>query len=265
MNVRRRLPTALALIVGAAALLVIVWIASVLQLRRAILSELQPVALQNCSLERFGSANDGGYVMCANLLDRIDAAYSYGIGGNDDWGCEVSQRYNVPVHQYDCFDTKRPACDGGTFIFHEECVGGRTEQVESRAFDTVVNQVRRNGHDGRQLLVKIDVEGSEWDSLLATPDEILSAIPQLAMELHGHDDRKILAVLHKLKQHFYLVNVHFNNWSCTRRTWPLPALAYQVLWVNKRLTSPDPRAPALKGMSPPNAPDAPGLPDCQLQ
>src|SRR5438067_6951430 len=71
------------------------------KLREAILAELQPVALKNCTLKRFGSANDGGYLMCENLIEPLAAAYSYGVGGNDDWGCEMSRRYNVPVEQYD--------------------------------------------------------------------------------------------------------------------------------------------------------------------
>jgi hypothetical protein len=55
------------------------------KLREAILAELQPVALKNCTLKRFGSANDGGYLMCENLIEPLDAAYSYGVGSNDDW------------------------------------------------------------------------------------------------------------------------------------------------------------------------------------
>src|SRR5207245_11252493 len=73
------------------------------KLREAILAELQPVALKNCTLKRFGSANDGGYLMCENLIEPLDAAYSYGVGRNDDWGREVSGRYRVPVHQEDAF------------------------------------------------------------------------------------------------------------------------------------------------------------------
>src|SRR3989454_10056283 len=46
------------------------------KLREAILAELQPVVLKNCTLKRFGSANDGGYLMCENLIEPIDAAYS---------------------------------------------------------------------------------------------------------------------------------------------------------------------------------------------
>ena len=96
------------------------------KLREAILAELQPVALKNCTLKRFGSANDGGYLMCENLIEPLDTGYSYGVGTNDDWACEVSRRYHVPVHEYDCFDPARPICDGGRFVFHNECVGNRT-------------------------------------------------------------------------------------------------------------------------------------------
>jgi hypothetical protein len=42
------------------------------KLREAILAELQPVALKNCALKRFGSANDGGYLMCENLIQPLD-------------------------------------------------------------------------------------------------------------------------------------------------------------------------------------------------
>jgi hypothetical protein len=235
------------------------------ELREAVLAELQPVALKNCTLKRFGSANDGGYLMCENLIQPGDAAYSYGVGGNDDWGCEVSRRYHVPVHQYDCFDPARPICNDGTFVFHNECVGDRTGYRESRFFDTLENQIRRNGDIGRRVIIKMDIEGAEWDSLLVVPDELPASIPQITMEMHGFDDPKILKVIRKLKRNFYLVNLHFNNWSCTPKAAPLPAWAYQVHWVNKRIGVPDPAAPVPAPMSRLNAPDSPTWPDCQLR
>src|SRR5438132_4549937 len=193
------------------------------RLREAILAELQPVVLQNCALKRFGSANDGGYLMCENLIEQLDAAYSYGVGSNDDWGCEVSRWYDVPVPGYDCFDPARPCGDGGTFVFHNECVGNRSGYAGSHVFDTMENQIRKNGDTGRRLIIKMDIEGGEWDSLLAAPDELLASIPQITMEMHGFDDPKIVEVLRKLKRNFYLVNLHFNNWSCTPKAAPLPA------------------------------------------
>ena len=234
------------------------------KLREAILAELQPVALKNCTLKRFGSANDGGYLMCENLIEPLDAAYSYGVGPNDDWGCEVSRRYHVPVQQYDCFDPVRPKCNGGTFVFHDECVGDRPGYRKSRFFDTLENQIRKNGDTGRHVIIKMDIEGAEWDTLLAAPEELLASIPQITMEMHGYNDSKILEVIRKLKRDFYLVNLHFNNWSCTSKAAPLPAWAYQTHWVNKRIGLPDPAAPVPAPMSPLNAPDSPTWRDCQL-
>jgi hypothetical protein len=235
------------------------------KLRESILAELQSVALKNCTFKRFGSANDGGYLMCENLIEPIDAAYSYGVGSNDDWGCEMSRRYHVPVHEYDCFDPARPTCNGGTLVFHNECVGNRTGYRGPHFFDTLENQISRNGDSGRHVIIKMDIEGAEWDSLLAAPDELLTSIPQIAMEMHGFDDPKIVEVIRKLKQNFYLVNLHFNNWSCTPKAAPLPAWAYQALWVNKRIGVIDPAAPIPAPMSPLNAPDSPTWPDCQLR
>ena len=265
---RRGIRIALTVVVFAAAAAVaignVAHRATARRLREAILAELQPVVLKNCTLKRFGSANDGGYLMCENLIEPLDAAYSYGVGPNDDWACDVSRRYHVPVHQYDCFDPARPTCDGGTFVFHDECVGDRSERRGSHLFDTLENQIKKNGDTGRHLIIKMDIEGAEWNSLLAAPDELLASIPQITMEMHGFDDPKIVEALRKLKRNFYPVNLHFNNWSCTPKAAPLTAWAYQTHWVNKRIGVPDPVAPFPAPMSPLNAPDSPTWPDCQL-
>src|SRR6476646_3783267 len=145
------LAAAAALVIGA-----LVHHAAGRKLREAILAELQPVALKNCTLKRFGSANDGGYLMCENLIEPLDAGYSYGVGPNDDWACEVSRRYHVPVHEYDCFDPARPTCEGGTFVFHNECVGDRPGDRKSHFFDTLENQISKNGDTGRRLIIKMD-------------------------------------------------------------------------------------------------------------
>jgi len=107
------------------------------RIRQSLFDALRPVALRNCTLKRFGSANDGGYLLCENLIEKLGAAYSYGVGPNDDWGCEVSTRYRVPVHQYDCFDPARPVCKTGTFDFHAECIGDRRELIDLRQFDSL--------------------------------------------------------------------------------------------------------------------------------
>jgi hypothetical protein len=222
------------------------------------------VALKNCTLSRYGNTNDGGYLICANLIQDLGSAYSYGVGPNDDFACDLSRKHGVPVHQYDCFDPARPVCDGGTFVFHNECIGPKLETSEQRRFDTLANQISGNGDAGKRLIVKIDVEAAEWDAITATPDEVLTRIDQIPMELHGVDDARFLEVVRRLKQHFHLVNVNFSNWSCTPGAEPLPGLAYQVLFVNKRLAAVDSEAPVPAPRSPLNAPDNALAPDCQI-
>lgn len=235
-------------------------------IRQAILDELRPVALKNCTVKRYGSKNDGGYLMCENLVAGTEGLYSYGIAEEDNWGCEVSAQVALPVHQYDCFTDQRPRCKSARPIFHDECIGPKAEKVKGKPFDTLANHIARNGHSGKRVIVKMDVEDSEWDSLMATPDEVLERIDQLPIEFHGANEQRFLDTIRKLKRTFHVVSLHFNNHACTPDAAPLPAWAYQALLVNKRLGELDPTRPGRQPGSPPDAPDSPDLkswPDCQ--
>jgi len=233
--------------------------------RTAFLAELQPVTLKNCTLKRFGSANDGGYLVCDNLSDGVQSGYSYGVGPNDQMGCDISKRYHVTVHEYDCFDPARPKCEGGVFKFHNECLAPRAMRDKNhRVFDSLQNQFAKNGDTGKRLFVKIDIEGAEWEALLATPDAVLERIDQIPMEMHVFKGVTPLhlQVIKKLKKLFYVVNLHYNNFACNPTMKPLRGTAFEVLLVNKRLGELDASAPQPAPMSPLNAPDKPDAPEC---
>jgi hypothetical protein len=243
---------------------------AVVQQRQALFDMLQPVALTNCRLERFGERHDGGYLMCGNLLGGVQSGYSYGISGYDKWGCDISTTLHLPVHQYDCFDTTQPACPAGETVFHAECVGDTTEAVEGRVFDTIANQFAKNGDGSKRIVLKIDVEGAEWDSLLSVPDEILGRIDQMAVEFHWIEDeqfhwvqdQKYLRVGERLRQFFEVGHIHFNNASCVGDLEPFPTSAFEVLFVSKRLAVVDPSRKA-GGLHPLDAPNNPSFTDCQ--
>ena len=230
----------------------------------ALYKEIQPVALSNCSLERFGERNDGGYLVCGNLLQDVSAGYSYGINGYDGWGCEVSRRLKVPVHQYDCFNLTEPVCEGGDTRFHRECVGPTAYRDRSgRVFDTMQAQMAANGDGGRRVIVKIDVEGAEWDAFAQTDEETLARIDQLVVEFHLIHEARFLAVVRKLKKHFEVAHLHYNNSSCTPVARPHPATVFEALLVSKRLAIVDRAAPAPKRPHPLDAVNNTSLPDCQ--
>jgi hypothetical protein len=242
--------------------------AAVIDQRRAYFDLLQPVALSNCEFQRFGEPNDGGYLMCGNLLGAVQSGYSYGISGYDGWGCDISTKLSVTVHQYDCFDTTEPECPKGATKFHAECVGDKAETLDGRFFDTVKNQFAKNGDSSKRIVLKMDVEGAEWNSLLSAPDEVFEQIDQLVVELHGVGDQMKTTqeqkrrVVQRLKRFFEVAHIHYNNATCVGGLEPFPSWVYEVLFVNKRLAIVDPSRTAI-GPHPLDAPNLPSDADCQ--
>jgi hypothetical protein len=260
---RAALALALALLLAVAAAVIVAFQYSRARgIRQALFDELTPVTLANCELARYGNAHDGGYLVCHNLMSRAKAAYSYGIDGRDEWGCQVARELSIPLHQYDCFNTQAPLCPGVDTFFHPVCVGPRTETVDGRRFGTFTEQIAKNGDTGKPLLMKVDVEGSEWTSFLATPDDRFRDIEQLVVEFHGVERPRFVDVVRRLKQFFYVANVHVNNYGCAAGFAPFTSEVFEVLLVNRQiaLLSPTPRA---ERHHPLDAPNASEMPDCQ--
>jgi len=230
--------------------------------RQALFDAIQPLKVTNCELQRIGEAHDGGYLVCGNLLGDVKAAYSYGISGYDGWGCEISRRWQIVVHEYDCFDLREPACPDGEPVFHGECVGTARAVQDGRPFDTIAGQFAINGDAGRPVIVKMDVEGAEWDAFLLAPNSVFEHIDQLVVEFHHVEDQKYVAAIERLKRYFDIAHVHYNNFSCDPALKPFPAWAFEVLFVNKRIAKTN-GAPAEPGPIEQDAPNNPAAADCQ--
>jgi hypothetical protein len=233
------------------------------QVRQSLFELLRPITLTNCTLERFGERNDGGYLVCGNLLESVRVGYSYGISGYDQWGCDLSRKLDIRVHEYDCFDVREPSCPGGDLRFHAECVGIESNVIDGRRFDTLASQARRNGDEGKRRIAKVDVEGAEWNAFLLTPDSVFEQIDQLVVEFHGVQDDRFVSTVQMLKRFFYVAHVHFNNYSCDPNLAPFPAAAYEVLFVNKRLGVID-ASQGNWGLHALDAPNNADAPDCQV-
>ncbi len=123
-------------------------------------------------------------------------------------------------------------------------------------------QFAKNGDARKRLVVKMDIEGAEWDSLLHASEETLNRIDQLAIEMHYVDKPQFVEVVRRLKRWFHVAHLHFNNYSCRPGLDPFPAWAYEVLFVNKRLTTVSSDAPPLRP-TPVDTPNNPKAPDCQ--
>lgn len=185
------------------------------------LSSFRPCASCQAEAVMVGGTGDGSYAMCGDLLAGVTAAYSYGIEGADAWGADVSTRLNIPVHQFDCFDTRRPTCPNGghcNFEFNEECVGqrlGDEEKMGGKRFATLREQLTARGHaETGNLVMKMDIEGSEWE-VFANPDnqDLLPRFSQIIVEFHLIGGKKFPQheAMQNLLQHFAVMRIHENN------------------------------------------------------
>jgi hypothetical protein len=140
--------------------------------------------------ERFGEQHDGGYIMCTDDLDTggLNAAYSYGVAGIDGWGMDVAKKYGIPVHEYDCTNSKVPEpCSGCKAHFHNECLLN-VNGVAKPSFKTLATQLQESGFGNapeRSLVGKIDIESAEWKVYAEEPVSNLKKFRQIVTELHG--------------------------------------------------------------------------------
>ena len=230
--------------------------------RQQLFDMLRPVALKKCRIERFGESHDGGYMVCGNLLGAVRAGYSYGISGYDQWGCDVATKLDVRVHQYDCFNTTVPSCPGGRTVFHPECVAGTAKVEDGRPFNTIAAQLAANGDGSNRIVLKIDVEGAEWESFAALPDDVLRRIDQLVVEFHDATGRDYPDIVRRLTRFFHVAHFHANNASCVKGIEPFTSWAYEVLFVNRQLDDIDPMG-SIKSPHPLDAKNDAAAPDCQ--
>jgi hypothetical protein len=267
MTPRRALAVAIVIVLVAVGAGVRRWSirAEAARARQVLYDEIMPVALTNCVVERYGDSFDGGYLSCKNLLAEAAAVYSYGINAQDEWGCDISDLIKAPVHQYDCFNPIRPNCAVGAPVFHDECIGPARVVESGRPYDTLESQIARNGDAGKRLIVKMDVEGSEWPSLLGASDQVLDQIDQLSVEFHSSlwTDAHYLDTIRKLKRIFYIAHVHDNNWACDPAAAPFTTLAIEVLFVNKRIGKMAPNGARPPAVHPLDSKNNSVLPDCQ--
>lgn len=165
------------------------------------------------TLRRYGSQHDGGYVI-ADLGIRYAKLISFGVGDNIEFEFSLSNL----VDEIELFDhtVERLPNNFNNAIFHRVGLSDKTTgdfvDLESVTPTTSLNNI-----------LKIDIEGDEWKSLLHVNSELLNSYAQIVVELHNllniDDSNKLddyLVVLKLLHKNHDPVFVHGNNWSEVR-------------------------------------------------
>ena len=102
--------------------------------------------------------------------------------------------------------------------FFQEGVAGRTD-VSQNLF-AITDHLRRHQINGDRLILKMDVEGAEFDAFEFIPDDTLHRFEQIILEVHWLNNledsdfrAQFCRIFQKLNRIFTLFHVHANNWD----------------------------------------------------
>jgi len=160
---------------------------------------------------------DGGYVMVDDF-NGIKAALSLGIGDEITWDVEMSEK-GIHVFQFDhTVESPKEVANNSRLHFYKCGIASyadpqkKVKTIEGILADEMVD------YSG-DLILKMDIEGHEWDSLAHISDEVFSRFRQICIEIHNPLARpgqrvwrnRNLSVLEKLHRKFAPVHLHANN------------------------------------------------------
>jgi hypothetical protein len=164
---------------------------------------------------RLGPQADGGYVFVDDMTPE-QAVVSYGI--STEYG--LDRDFADRGHEVFMFDHTIPEIDTrhSRMHFFREGVAGHSNEANS--LHSIADHLSRHNIRGDRLILKMDVEGAEFDALIHTPDDIIGRFEQLVLELHSLDRlgepeyrAQFCEILKKLNRHHTLFHVHANNFD----------------------------------------------------
>jgi hypothetical protein len=178
-----------------------------------LLGMLAPNRAEGVAKVRVGGRHDGGYVMLDDFRG-VTGAYSLGIGPDVAWDLAIAGR-GIPVWQYDP-TVYGPPVSHPLFTFEPWRIEARDDA--SRQIVSLGSLIEQNGHEGNDLILKMDIEGAEWGVFAGIDPDRLKVFRQILVEFHSLN-RVVEAdwlevatkALANLSHHHQAVHVHGNN------------------------------------------------------
>jgi FkbM family methyltransferase len=183
-----------------------------------------------CSdLKRYGAAGDGGYILSESLTEQSNIVYSYGVGNNDEG---VSFDKSMASHGKKLFLYDASI---NSFWYNPPQFNFKSEYVNSK---NIYKHIQENNHlDDKNMILKMDIEGCEYETLINCEDRVFDHFSQIILELHDVvnecNDANLIGnirnindtearwmnkinLLTRLNKDFYVVHIHGNNWVKTK-------------------------------------------------
>ena len=181
----------------------------------ALIKRLHPVPCGH-ELIRVGTANDGGYLI-PDDLGGIAMCFSPGVSTNADFETDLFHRAGIPSALADGSVDEPPP--GAVFhSFEKLFLGSSSGRGRARLEDWIARH-RPDGLPG-DLLLQMDIEGSEYAVLIDTPATVLRRFRIMVIEFHSLDwlfsafgCTLMSAIFDKLLADFIVCHLHPNNYA----------------------------------------------------
>ena len=183
----------------------------------SLMSCFTPKDIIGLSKIRIGRPYDGGYVMIDDFHE-VTAAYSLGISDDVSWDGQIAD-LGIPLYQYDHSIDKLPYNHPNFIKWAKIKIASETCPTGSAI--SLKDAFLGNSHDAKDdFLLKVDIEGAEWEVFEKIDVEFLKCFRQIVCEFHYFSKANfktefsmMLAAMLNLTSSHVPVHVHGNNFS----------------------------------------------------
>lgn len=177
-------------------------------------------------LIRIGGNNDGGYLVPDDLAG-ITACFSPGVSDTMTFDEEIMER-GIPSFLADA-SVDGLVCKHRLATFDRLFLGAKTTGI----YITLDDWIARYAPEAGDLLLQMDIEGAEEETLIAAREETLKRFRIVVLEVHDVHRltrtakyRTFRRMIELLDKYFILAHVHPNNYSAPTKVarWRIPPL-----------------------------------------
>jgi hypothetical protein len=205
---------------------------------RDLIGRLRPVSCGK-GLIRIGGDADGGYLI-PDDLEGLKYCFSPGVGAVADFESHLAT-LGIKSFLAD-YSVDSPPVAIPEFIFDKKFLGARETET---SFTLTSWRDEYLGSDVHDLLLEMDIEGSEYEVILSTPSDTLAKFRIMVIEFHFLEKMfepfayaVFKTCFEKILDNFHVVHIHPNNCcgSVSRRGIEVPRIMEFTFYNRNRVT-----------------------------
>jgi hypothetical protein len=203
-----------------------------------LLKKLRP---QECGIDliRIGSSGDGGYLV-PDDLEGIEYCFSPGVSTVADFENHLA---DLHIRSYLAdYSVTSPPINRAEFTFDKKFLGSSDKGIYFTLASWKAKYLKDYTGD---LILQMDIEGSEYEVILSLPDSLLDQFRILVIEFHHLDRlfdpfafRLISSCFERLCESFHVAHIHPNGYDGSLRYGDLDIpRSMEFTFINKKRVS----------------------------